>query len=87
LVFKSTIILGLISAGGIFALMRKKWLLALIGAIAALGAWIPWLFLYWGEIYTPNDVINIYALLNLTIIPGIVAIILTVLSRKQFERK
>jgi len=74
-------------AGSVFAFKRKKWILALIGAIAALGVPIPWMYLYWREIYKRNDFLGILVLLNLTLIPGIVAIVLTMLSRKQFERK
>jgi len=73
--------------GSYFTFMRKRWSRVLIGAIAALGTSIPWLFAFWSDFNDFDDLFGIAALFNLTIIPGIVAIILTVLSRKRFERK
>jgi len=73
-------------AGGVFSFLRKRWALTFTGAIAALLASVPWVAIPWVD-FKMEHLSNSIMLFNLTVIPGIVAIILTVLSRKQFERK
>ena len=63
------IVLGLIAiAGGIFAIRRKAWGLALAGAICAIVPPHPWGSLIW----TP--------------VLGILAVVLLVVSRREFGR-
>jgi len=75
--------------GGIHAFIRKRWPLALVGGIVTFI--LPALFMldYW-EGFEPRslrDFFSSHTLLGFSGIPAIVAIILTVLSRKQFKRK
>ena len=69
----------LLIVGGVFAFQRKKWHLALAGAIASSVALsLLAVSIYYNVLHHPA--------LALIVLPGITAIILTVLSRKQFEK-
>jgi hypothetical protein len=70
----------------VFSFIRMIWPLALTGAIAALLGSIPWLFEYWRYVDNLSDLLGIDILYNFLVVPGIAAIILTVLSRKQFMK-
>lgn len=71
-------IAGILSIiGGIYTIKLKHWSLALIGSICTL-------FITWdGFLFFTNTPI---ALRGLAWIPAIFTIVLTILSRKQFER-
>jgi len=76
--------------GGVFSFKRMRWPLALSGAIAAFIVLTPLMWEYWW--YFDPRILSRYFFSTMTLqgfsgIPAIVAIILTVLSRKQFERK
>ena len=75
-------ILGILAiAGGGFALKKRYWILSLIGASVVLFTPIPFIAAFWTEF----DMFSIYSLINLTAIPPVIAIILIILSRKQFD--
>jgi hypothetical protein len=65
--------------GSIYSIRRTKWPLALIGSIAA-SALLPIFILYFVVYEGPLGAVGlIYSL------PGIAAIVLTVLSKKEFK--
>ena len=69
-----TVIGVLVVVGGVFGLRRKRWSLTTVGACMAI---IPAFYLW--------DVTSEISILLVTV-PAIIAIILTILSRKQFEK-
>ena len=81
--------------GGAFAIRSKRWRLALAGAIAAFISCLPVMWFYCIDgFYVLHSVstegplwwiIIVYLYLILAVILPIAAIVLTVLSRKQFE--
>jgi peptidoglycan/LPS O-acetylase OafA/YrhL len=75
----------LVIVGGICALMRKVWWLALVGSIFVLV--IPVLYVYIWQSSDPSDSIWLFAIVCFTGVSAIVAVILTILSRRQFEGK
>ena len=81
------IVIGVLAiVGGVYAFKRKRWCLALAGAIAAIIPTVVAMYDFW-ERFNPNYFFPLPTLQGFIGIPAIVAIILTVLSRKQFERK
>lgn len=72
--------------GGVYAFRRKKWPLAFAGAIISLAPSIPYMYIYWPG-FDLRYFLSLPTLQGFAGVPAIVAIILTVLSRKQFERK
>ena len=62
--------------GGIYNIERARWRLALIGSIAASIPFMPWFVVV--RLYFPPQSL-------LFMLPGIAAIVLTVLSRKEFR--
>jgi hypothetical protein len=81
------VVIGVLAiVGGIYTIKGNIWPLALTGAIAGLLASTPWVYIYWSG-FNISDFFDILILFNLTAVPGIVAIVLTVLSRKQFDRR
>lgn len=68
----------LLIVGGVFAFQRKKWHLALAGAIASSVALsLLAVSIYYNVLHHPA--------LALIVLPGIAAIVLTVLSKKEFK--
>jgi hypothetical protein len=81
------IIAGLLAiAGSVFALKRKIWPLAMAGAIIALIPTVPGMYDFW-EGFNTSYFFSLPTIQGFIAVPAIVAIILTILSRKQFERK
>ena len=81
------IILGALAiAGGIIAFKRKWWCLALAGSIFAIPPVALWMYSYWSSFY-PSHFSLLPMLQGFSIVPAIFAIVLTVLSRKQFKGK
>jgi len=69
--------------GGINHLRRTKWPLAVAGSIAVFFCFVAFtlpMLLSWGDVHVPQ---KIFVLVLLVL--GIVPIVLTVLSRKEFE--
>jgi len=64
--------------GGAYAIQRKKWILALAACVFAFFPLSFWLWVIEAEFYWP---------VVLSAFLGIGAIVLTVLSKKEFERK
>jgi len=87
------LIIGAIAViGGINAVKQRKWTLAIIGAIAAILSCVPSIWFSWVEIYINKADYAIWAFVLwsfacLFIIIPVSAITLTILARKQFERK
>ena len=78
------IIFGVLAVvGGIFAFMRKAWFLAMAGAIIAF-LLILYLFIFWLNDVNYGFYIN--ALRIPVVILSILALFLTIQSRKQFEK-
>ena len=73
-------------SGGVCAFRRKRWPLAFAGAVLSLAPSIPYMSRYLA-FYNLRYFFPLPTLLGFTWIPAVVAIILTVLSRKQFKRK
>ncbi len=68
----------LLIVGGVLAFQRKKWHLALTGAIASFVALsLLAVSIYYNVLHHPA--------LALIVLPGITAIVLTALSRKEFK--
>jgi hypothetical protein len=77
---------GLLSIiGGIYSFKRKKWRVALAGAIVSILPPIilnnPWYFFPPYNLFSPSNLIGF-----VITFPAILAIVLTVLSRKQFNK-
>jgi len=78
--------------GGVNAFRRRKWTLAIIGAIAAILSCVPSMWFSWIEIYINRTGYARWAFVlwgficSIIVIP-VSGIVLTILSRKQFERK
>ena len=78
-----SIIVGLFSTiGGINAYNRRSWRKALTGTILTPFIFLPFIFTN-----NPDDDVIFLTIYLVTLFIGIVAIILTILSRNQFERK
>jgi hypothetical protein len=73
--------------GGIFVIRRAVWPMALIGAILSLAPSVPYMYSFWLSDFNPDNFFDIFTLLGFSGIPAVVAIILTVLAKKQFVRK
>ena len=86
--------------GGIYALTRKRWRFALVGSIAAflhsiiimlLIGYMLWNMLLIGFIISPillwdaQDFFFVFVAFLSVLLPGIAAIVFTVLSKKEFE--
>ncbi len=81
------IVIGVLAiVGGVYAFKRKRWRLALAGAIAAIIPSMTIMLAFW-QYFDPGDFFSLPTLQGFIGIPAIVAIILTILSKKQFERK
>lgn len=81
------IVVGVLAIiGGIYACKRKMWHLALAGAIAGIFPSAPFMVSYLEE-FSIRYFMHLPTSLDFKLVFAIVAIILTVLSRKQFERK
>jgi len=78
---------ALILTGGIYALKRKKWPLALACSIFTLTPFAIWVRVVCLPYYTIRDFLPFGVSSTIALAIGIVAIILTVLSRKQFNGK
>jgi hypothetical protein len=78
-----SIIIGLFSSiGGINAYKRRSWRKALTGTILTPFIFLPFIFTN-----NPDDDVLFLTIYLATLFIGIVAIVLTILSRNQFERK
>jgi hypothetical protein len=76
------VVMGILAVvGGIYALRRKKWGLALAASIFAFFPSMLWPFIHYGALSSVATLLSYV----LPLILGICAIALTVLSRKQFE--
>jgi hypothetical protein len=79
------IVIGVIAiVGSIFAFKRKRWWLALVGAIISIAPTALWTYFYWQSFYTSHFYL-LHMLQGFSVVPTIFAIILTILSRKQFD--
>jgi len=87
ILFPLLVVIGVLAiVGGIYAIKRKVWPLVLVGAIVALIPPVAAMYDFW-EGFNPSYFFSLPTLMGFIGIPAIVAIILTVLSKKQFERK
>jgi len=77
----------LVIASGVFAFRRKRWLLTLIGTVFPLVPSVPVMYNYWRWSFYPDVFFVPFSLLGFSGIPAIVAIILIVRSRNQFNRE
>ena len=72
--------------GSVFAFKRKRWWLALTGSVLALIPIALFTYFEWST-FDPEYFFAWHAFLKFAVVPAIVAVILTVLSRKQFKGK
>ena len=75
---------GLAIVGGIYAFKRKRWWLALTGSIAAIVPAAIFAYFFW-PLFDPRYPFSISSFVYLIVVPAIVAVVLIVISRKQFE--
>jgi len=80
------IFIGILAVvGGVYALKRKRWRLALAGTIVAFLSTILYMQEYWSSFYRSLGIL--YLFMGYSGIFSIAAVILIALSKKQFERK
>jgi hypothetical protein len=76
------LVIGILAViGGIYALRRKRWGLALAASVLAFFPSMLWPLIHYGALSSTATLLSYV----LPLILGICAIALTVLSRKQFE--